>query len=140
MRRGSDQPRKVIRMIDRLRLTRTGRRVALTIATSISVAVAQVGWADRATDPAATAPASSRVVLESWNDGAARRAIVGFVGRVTREGSPDFVSVPERVAVFDNDGTLWSEKPVPFQVMFAFDRVKAMAPQHPEWSSKEPFA
>ena len=78
--------------------------------------------------------------LPSWNDGAAKKAITGFVSKVTREGSPDFVPVPERIAVFDNDGTLWSEKPVPFQVVFAFDRVRAMAPGHPEWKSREPFA
>ena len=78
--------------------------------------------------------------LRSWNDGAAKRAIIAFVGRVTKQGGPDYVPVPERIATFDNDGTLWSEKPVPFQVMFAFDRVKALAPQHPEWKTKEPFA
>ena len=59
---------------------------------------------------------------------------------MTREGSPDFVPVPERIATFDNDGTLWAEKPLPFQLLFAIDRVKALAPQHPEWAAKEPFA
>jgi len=78
--------------------------------------------------------------LPSWNDGAAKKSLVDFVGRVTREGGPDFVTAPERIATFDNDGTLWSEKPVPFQLLFAFDRVKALAPQHPEWNTKEPFA
>jgi phosphoglycolate phosphatase-like HAD superfamily hydrolase len=78
--------------------------------------------------------------LPSWNDGAAKKSLVDFVGRVTREGGPDFVTAPERIATFDNDGTLWSEKPVPFQLLFAFDRVKALAPQHPEWKTKEPFA
>jgi hypothetical protein len=83
---------------------------------------------------------SGAAALRSWNDTAARHAIVDFVSRVTREGSPDFVPVAERIATFDNDGTLWAEKPVPFQMMFAFDRVKAMAPQYPDWNSKEPFA
>jgi hypothetical protein len=78
--------------------------------------------------------------LRSWNDGKSKRAIIDFVGRVTKQRGPDFVPVAERIATFDNDGTLWSEKPVPFQVVLAFDRVKALAPQHPEWSSKEPFA
>ena len=78
--------------------------------------------------------------LRSWNDSKAKRAIIDFVGRVTKQGGPDFVPEAQRIATFDNDGTLWSEKPVPFQVMFAFDRVKALAPQHPEWSTKEPFA
>src|SRR5262245_2443021 len=89
--------------------------------------------------PAASAPATADV-LRSWNDGAAKRGIVEFVGRVTREGGPDFVPVSERIATFDNDGTLWAEKPVPFQLIFALDRVKALAPQHPEWKSQEPFA
>ncbi|HEU5154621.1 MAG TPA: HAD family hydrolase [Gemmatimonadales bacterium] len=78
--------------------------------------------------------------LPSWNEGPAKRAITDFLTRVTTKGSPEFVPVPERIATFDNDGTLWSEKPVPFQVMFAFDQVKAMAPQHPEWKTKQPFA
>jgi len=87
------------------------------------------------------APLDSQAdVLPSWNDGPARRAIVEFVGRVTLNGSPEFVPVSERIAVFDNDGTLWAEKPVPFQVMFALDRIKALAPSHPDWSNKEPFA
>ena len=78
--------------------------------------------------------------LPSWNDGASKKAIIAFVERVTKAGSPDFVPVPERIAVFDNDGTLWSEQPAPVQFYFVADRVKALAPQHPEWKSKEPFA
>ena len=78
--------------------------------------------------------------LPSWNNTAPKKAIIAFVERVTKEGSADFVPVPERIATFDNDGTLWSEKPVPFQLIFAFDQVKALAPQHPEWKTKEPFA
>ena len=78
--------------------------------------------------------------LESWNDGAAKSAILDFVTKVTTPGSPDFVPEPERIATFDNDGTLWCEQPVPVQVFFALDRVKALAPQHPEWKDKEPFA
>src|SRR5215469_8028115 len=78
--------------------------------------------------------------LPSWNDTAPRKAIIAFVERVTREGSPDFVPVPERIATFDNDGTLWAEQPMYFQLAFALDRVKALAPQHPEWKTQEPFA
>ena len=78
--------------------------------------------------------------LPSWNDAAPKKAIMTFVERVTKEGSPDFVKAAERIAVFDNDGTLWSEQPMYFQVFFIADRVKAMAPQHPEWKTKEPFA
>ena len=90
----------------------------------------------------AESPAETIAVdpLPSWNDTAAKRAITDFVARVATEGGADFVPAPERIAVFDNDGTLWSEKPVPFQMMFALDRVKALAPEHPEWQSKQPFA
>jgi phosphoserine phosphatase len=78
--------------------------------------------------------------LPSWNDGAAKKSIIAFVEKVTTAGSPDFVPIPERIAVFDNDGTLWCEQPLPVQLYFALDRVKALAPQHPEWKTKEPFA
>jgi phosphoglycolate phosphatase-like HAD superfamily hydrolase len=78
--------------------------------------------------------------LPSWNDRPAKAAIASFVSRVTKEGSPDFVPRSERIAVFDNDGTLWCEQPIPVQLAFALDRVKALAPQHPEWKEKEPFA
>jgi phosphoglycolate phosphatase-like HAD superfamily hydrolase len=78
--------------------------------------------------------------LPSWNDGPAKQSIITFVEKVTKPGSPDFVPVPERIAVFDNDGTLWSEQPVPVQFYFVADRVKALASQHPEWKTKEPFA
>ncbi|HEY2585681.1 MAG TPA: HAD family hydrolase [Tepidisphaeraceae bacterium] len=78
--------------------------------------------------------------LPSWNDGPARKAIVDFIGKVTKEGSPDYVPPAERIATFDNDGTLWCEQPVYFQMRFAIDRIKAMAPDHPEWKEKEPFA
>src|SRR5213592_4754012 len=78
--------------------------------------------------------------LPSWNDGPAKKSITEFVAKVTKEGSPDFVPAAERIATFDNDGTLWCEKPMPIQLFFALDRVKELAPQHPEWKDKEPFA
>ena len=78
--------------------------------------------------------------LPSWNDTAPKKAIITFVEKVTKPGSPDFVPPAERIATFDNDGTLWSEQPVPVQFYFVADRVKALAPQHPEWKTKEPFA
>jgi len=78
--------------------------------------------------------------LPSWNDGPAKRSIITFVEKVTKPGSPDFVPVPERIAVFDNDGTLWCEQPMPVQLYFAIDRAKTLSPQHPEWATKEPFA
>ncbi len=87
-----------------------------------------------------TVPSEAADPLPSWNDGPAKQSIISFVEKVTKPGSPDFVPVPERIATFDNDGTLWIEQPVPVQLYFALDRVKALAPQHPEWSTKEPFA
>ena len=77
--------------------------------------------------------------LPSWNEGGAKRSIFDFVQRVTAPGGKDFVPEPERVAAFDNDGTLWAEQPFYFQLVFALDRVKALAPKHPEWKEKEPF-
>ena len=77
--------------------------------------------------------------LPSWNDTAPKKAIVAFVEQVTREGSPDFVPVAERIATFDNDGTLWVEQPMYTQLAFALDRIKALAPSHPEWKDKQPF-
>ncbi|HTN02000.1 MAG TPA: HAD family hydrolase [Planctomycetaceae bacterium] len=78
--------------------------------------------------------------LPSWNAGPSKQAIVDFVARTTREGGADFIPVPQRIATFDNDGTLWAEQPLYFQLFFALDRVKALAPQHPEWKAQEPFA
>ncbi len=77
--------------------------------------------------------------LESWNDTVAKQAIVAFVEKVTDEGSPDYVPPAERIATFDNDGCLWAEQPAYFQLFFAIDRVKAIAPQHPEWKTQQPF-
>ena len=94
--------------------------------------VAGLVWATQAlaqTDP-----------LPSWNDGPAKRAIVAFVNVTTDTASPKFVPPAERIATFDNDGTLWAEQPLYVQLLFALDRVKALAPQHPEWKTKEPFA
>jgi len=100
-------------------------------ATLIAVVLAVVGTqiVSAAEDP-----------LPSWNDGAPKKAIVGFVEKVTKDGMPDFVPPAQRIATFDNDGTLWAEHPLYFQFLFAIDRVKALAPQHPEWKDKEPFA
>ena len=86
-------------------------------------------------------PALEAVVdpLPSWNEGTAKQSIVDFVARVTDPVSPAFVPEAERIATFDNDGTLWSEQPAYFQLLFAIDRVKALAPEHPEWKTKQPF-
>jgi phosphoserine phosphatase len=77
--------------------------------------------------------------LPSWNDGATKSAIIGFVQSVNEKESKDYVPPESRIATFDNDGTLWSERPMYFQLIFALDRVKQLAPQHPEWKDKQPF-
>ena len=107
------------------------KKISGRIAAALLSAVAAIAFA---------APVSGADPLPSWNDTASRRAIVEFVEKVTQEGSPDYVPAPERIATFDNDGTLWAEQPMYFQAFFVVDRVKALAPQHPEWTTQEPFA
>jgi len=85
------------------------------------------------------AAAHAQDSLPSWNDGKARQSILAFVKKVTAPGSPDFVPPAERIAVFDNDGTLWTEHPMYAQLAFALDRIKALAPRHPGWKTKQPF-
>ena len=77
--------------------------------------------------------------LPSWNEGSVKQSIVGFVAKVTTPGSPGYVPPSERIATFDNDGTLWAEQPLYSQGFFILDRVKVLAPQHPEWKTTEPF-
>ena len=77
--------------------------------------------------------------LPSWNEGATKQSITTFVANITQEGGPDYVKPAERIAVFDNDGTLWTEQPMYVQLAFALDRVKALAPMHPEWKDRQPF-
>jgi haloacid dehalogenase-like hydrolase len=90
---------------------------------------------------AAFTAVSSRAAdpLPSWNDGKVKKSIVNFVEKVTKKGSADYVPPAERIATFDNDGTLWCEQPMYFQLFFAIDRVKALAPKHPEWKNRQPF-
>jgi hypothetical protein len=108
------------------------RRVLLATAAVLPILLGPTppisGQAQAQTDP-----------LPSWNDGASKRAIVEFVARITRQGGADFVPPAERIATFDNDGTLWVEQPMYTQLAFALDRVKAMAPLHPEWKDTQPF-
>ena len=89
---------------------------------------------------AGSAIAQTADPLPSWNDGKAKQSIVAFVARVSKQGSPDFVPPAERIATFDNDGCLWAEQPMYFQLLFTLDRVRAFAPHHPEWKNQEPFA
>jgi len=109
--------------------------------------LALAGCSTSATAPAAQDAAAqsaqsaqtAQLALPSWRDGATRQALLKFVADVTRPGSPAFVPPEERVAVFDNDGTLWSEQPLYFQFFFLLDQVRAAAPQHPEWRSNPAF-
>ena len=110
---------------------------ALSILTPVS-ALAQTGTGTLPVSPAPQMPVTDS--LPSWNDTASKTAITTFVERVTKRGSPDFVPEAERIATFDNDGTLWAEQPMYFQLLFALYRVKVLAPQHPEWTTTEPFA
>lgn len=106
------------------------RSLALLVCSAITILVGAV---------TTTAQAQQNRPLPSWNDGATKSAIVDFVRKVTDENSPDFVPPAERIAVFDNDGTLWVEQPMYTQLAFGIARVKALAPQHPEWKTKQPF-
>lgn len=108
-----------------MKTTRTRKLVVTTLACVLAL----VTTIAQAADP-----------LPSWNDGKAKQSIMDFVKRATTPGGKDFVPEPERIATFDNDGTLWAEQPMYFQLLFALHRVGVLAPQHPEWKDKEPFA
>ena len=107
--------------------TMTGLRSIRMIATLLIVLCWLPGFAGQ--DP-----------LPSWNDGDAKKAILQFVADVTKESGPKYVAPAERIATFDNDGTLWCEQPIYFQFAFAIDRIKVLAPQHPEWKEKNPLS
>jgi phosphoglycolate phosphatase-like HAD superfamily hydrolase len=109
-----------------MRTTRIQNLVATMFLAVVALATTTIA---RAADP-----------LPSWNDGPAKHGIIAFVQKVTQPDSADFVPVQERIATFDNDGTLWGEKPLPVQLFFVLDRVKALSAQHPEWQMQEPFA
>ncbi len=111
--------------------------VVLAVLTA-TLGVLAVGCAPRNEEPP-PAPVVAEAALSSWNEGPAKQAIVDFVTRVTDAASGDFVPEAERIATFDNDGTLWAEQPMYFQIVFAMDRVKALAPVNPEWAMKQPF-
>jgi phosphoglycolate phosphatase-like HAD superfamily hydrolase len=108
---------------------------------AVLVALTLCGCASHGGDASATQPGSpaTAMALPSWNDGAARQAILKFVADVTHEGAPGYVPPADRIAVFDNDGTLWSEQPLYFQFVFMLDQVKAAAPNHPEWKNNPAF-
>jgi phosphoglycolate phosphatase-like HAD superfamily hydrolase len=96
--------------------------------------------AEKAVDTPPVVPISKpEKPLQSWNEGSSKQAILNFVAKTTQEGSPDFVPIADRIACFDNDGTLWGEQPMYFQLAYAIDFIKKEASKHPEWNSKEPF-
>jgi hypothetical protein len=113
------------------------RRLRQTILVILVLLVSPLGCRDQNAPPTAQLPPKDP--LPSWNDTAPKKNIIDFVERVTKEGSPSFVPVPDRIATFDNDGTLWVEAPLYTQFVFIFDRVKQLAPQHPDWKTKQPF-
>src|SRR5215207_3736123 len=112
--------------------TTISRRFVLSTLAGLPTLVASL----RSTSASAQSQAD---VLASWNDGPVKTSITDFVARVTAQGGPDFVPVDQRVATFDNDGTLWVEQPMYVQLAFVLDRVRAFAPLHPEWTDKQPF-
>ncbi|MEA3126587.1 MAG: hypothetical protein QOD67_3606 [Caballeronia sp.] len=115
-----------------------GRVSALLGTALVALSLAGCGGAGSTTAVAPVTPGTAGA-LPSWRDGPAKQTITKFVGDVTREGSASFVAPAERIAVFDNDGTLWSEQPLYFQFLFMLDQVKAAAPSHPEWNSNPAF-
>jgi len=114
-------------------------RSPLTVAALILLGCGQGNQQPSPGDADSSSEARNTPGLPSWNDGSTKDAIVEFVARVTDPNSPDFVPEAERIATFDNDGNLWSERPVYFQLLFAADRVRELAPDHPEWADTQPF-
>jgi phosphoglycolate phosphatase-like HAD superfamily hydrolase len=108
--------------------TAPSRRALFAIAFAAIICMSQSATLQAQSDP-----------LPSWNDGATKQAIIDFVARVTTPGTANFVPAERRISTFDNDGTLWTEQPNYFQFAFAIDRIKALAPAHPEWKQKQPF-
>lgn len=110
-----------------------------TVAAGVFLAALPALLAGCTASPVPDTGSMPEVELSSWQESPSRRAIEDFVAAVTDPASPDFVPEAERIAVFDNDGTLWSEQPAYFQLLFAIDRVRALAPEHPEWAGQQPF-
>jgi hypothetical protein len=119
-------------------LTRRAMLSAFATLPALPMLLSTSASAQLPASPAAQTPVADS--LPSWNDTAPKKAIFNFVERVTKQGSSDFVPEGDRIATFDNDGTLWAEQPMYFQLLFALDRVKVLAPTHPEWKTEEPFA
>lgn len=124
----------------RWRSTATCGLAAAVVALSFGACTTPAAPPEASVAPQTNPSAAVANALPSWRDGAARQSILRFVADVTREGATTYVPPAERVAVFDNDGTLWSEQPLPFQLIFMVDQVKANAAAHPEWKSNPAFA
>jgi hypothetical protein len=125
----------IIRRIMKLKISLT-----VLLFAAITVFMASCNQQQSATEKLTTDTAVNAAdPLPSWNSGASKKAITEFVKNSTDSTSKGFIPVADRIACFDNDGTLWTEKPLPFQLYFVIDRIKAMAPQHPEWKSKQPY-
>jgi hypothetical protein len=118
----------------------TWRRGSVLLAAAVVLATWTSWPTGQGRNPAYAEPQAAANALPSWKDGPAKAAITAFVTRVTKEGSPDFIPPAERIATFDNDGTLWAEQPAYFQLLFAIDRLKALAPKNSDWAGKEPYA
>ena len=116
------------------------RRLHLNIISVVIVSFTTIACnQELKTEKATTEATAGTDPLPSWNEGKSKQSIIDFVKNSTDSSSKDFIPVTDRIACFDNDGTLWTEKPVPFQLYFTIDRIKAMAPQHPEWKNKQPY-
>ena len=116
--------------------------ILLKLLKSVAVVVAKLGTCVEVDEKKTEEGEVNKVTtdpLSSWKEGKSKQAIVDFVTKTTTEGSPDFVALEDRIACFDNDGTLWGEQPMYFQLAFAIDQVKLLAPQHPEWKTTQPF-
>lgn len=118
-------------------------RTRTTLATAAAITAATLlGWlmtSDRPATTRAKDKAATADPLPSWNDGPSKKAVIEFVTKMTKGSGPEFVPREERIATFNNDGTLWVEQPMYTQLAFAIDRVKALAPKYPEWKVKQPF-
>ncbi len=114
-------------------------RKLLNFTLSVFTLLLLINCSNRADSTAKLEVENPKVVLPSWNEGETKQSIIDFVESVTDSSSADFIPEADRIATFDNDGTLWSEQPAYFQLFFAMDRIKKMAPDHPEWKNEEPF-
>lgn len=113
--------------------------ILLTVALNLSLSCNQSTNSEPTSSPEAMTEEVAKDPLPSWNEGTTKQAIISYVESISEPGTTDFIPETDRIATFDNDGTLWSEQPAYFQLFFALDQIREMAPEHPEWKSEEPF-